>query len=298
MNSSHYYLRSRSVWAVVTALVLLLDARLLANDKGGEASPSEKANTQFHAMFGDRERRASETPSANDDTALANELLEAAARLSDDPALAIVLWEKAYALGLRDPSGYPAAMTGISNLIEKGQGNTAIYRSMRLELYRQVHKQSKGTARNDAAHKLAEELLVEGDQLSAAKNLAAASKAYSEAATLLRSVRSHLLEEADTRLREVQGRQSALLRIETLQKRLEADPRNGQLNAEIAEAYLLNLEDPIAAAENGRFHPDVKFRTTLLLAIKPIAELTDAEVFSLARWYATMAKGKADLAGK
>lgn len=136
--------------ALLCVGVLLLcgltgSARAQASGPATQAEAAEaaaRAEAAFDEKFGDQVREVRLTRETDDDAKFAERLLSEARSGDHDTGLTRVLYEKAYAFGLRDPAGYRAAGEALDLLLEADDARRFDVAELRLALLEKWHKEA------------------------------------------------------------------------------------------------------------------------------------------------------------
>jgi hypothetical protein len=299
--------------ALVAAVLVLLGGLALpapaAGDAGkddGESSapqrltPDERSRgaAKYETLYGVEDKKVGATPNTRDDAKFAAKLIELAKPIPDDRPLLAVMYERAHALGSKDPDGYAAALEALELLAKVDPDTAPGKRAKAVELYRLQHKNGRGAQRQEGGSALAAVLLEEADALAGQRKYDDAMARYKEAASVAASVRSARLEQIQSKMKALTERQKTLAKVEKLKARLAASPQDPAAATEVINTYLLELDDPAGAAELAARSPDAKLKQMVPLAAKDPDDVAESELLSLAAWYKALATSASGSAAK
>jgi hypothetical protein len=240
---------------------------------------------RIEEQFGNRLRDAESTVDRQDDRTVAQEMY-AAAQQSPDPIFAGAVAEQVYALTSEDPRGSQIAADAMALLarIDPSRRLDAVTReAAMLQRLATVHT---GDALVQTQERLIASLLSAAD-LSAAANQWDAAHAYAaEAASLASKVGSSRQAQVDTALDRLKVRR----RIADLQARRKADPTDVAAADELLRLYLLDLDDPVSAAQFQFTASDPLLKENLGLASRDIASLNAGQCLTMGEWYRKLLK--------
>jgi hypothetical protein len=254
----------------------------------GPATPDDAA-AELNARFGDQIRRAESAPSQAGDVALAGRLLAAARAKNVSPALLPLLCEKAYDLAIKHPEGQMEAVAAMKLLADKAPDKADAARDKILAAYQAQYSKARGAEKTRAGEALVDMLVRCGDAKAARRDFDGAVALYRRASTLAPSLRGVNREELQAKLDFALTRQAFLRKIERLQAGLRADPKDQTARDEIVRLYVVEFDDPVAAA--GALDLDVKDLATryVLLAGMKIENLPERALTELGAWYRSLA---------
>lgn len=266
------------------------------------AAPSEGATDlaidpaalkSYQTLFGAEEKRVAATGATKDDAQFASSLIEKAKSLTDDPALVELIYNKAYEFGIKDPDGFPAAAQALAKLGEHNAIPKLKLQEKRVELARLRVKRGNAADRAEAGNWLVDELTAEADRYVGLREYAEALKRYNEAATVASQVRSPRLDDVRALVKDVQGRLGTKERLDKLLAQLTAKPDDARLAQQVVNGYLLELDDPAAAAKLPPAVVSAETQRMAVLAARDPQALADDDHLKLAQWYKSLAADKA-----
>lgn len=268
-------------------------------DRSPATAPADDpaAVARYEAIFGADERRAVATLGTRDDVGLAAKLLDYAKALADEPALRLVIYQRAYLLAVRDPEGYGTAAQALKEERAAAPEREADLRAREAELLKLQFKNGRTAERQEAGRALLTSTIEEGDALFDAHKYADAAMRYRDAATIAASLRSVRSDEINEKIRAASSRQQV---EETLDKQLKKLKSTGDatLAKHVALSFLLRLDDPRSAAGPARMVPDEgEFLNMIVLAAREPKDLSESDCLKLGGWYRKLAEA-ADAYGK
>ncbi len=250
------------------------------------SSPAVAADAQaqqaFESVFGARLKQVKTTRAADDDLALAKEMVTVAAE-SQPSALGALLLDQAYELAIRIPDGSFVAADALTVLAERYTERRNDAREKLAVLW--TRQLNRGT---DAQKQEASSSLL--SLYSAMAESAAERKQYGEASALLRkalivasktapdqvaTIRTSM--ESYTRLDRIEGRKA------TLEQRVLAN-RNDHVSAEaLVKLLLVEFDDPASVVQ---YHSAIKDERLKKIAQAAAAEdAGEADLLMLGDWY-------------
>ena len=155
----------------VTAFSPVARVTVAADEKSEDADSAKRLAREersqgakkYEALYGAEEKKVVATASTKDDAKFAAKLIELAKPIPDDRPLLAVMYERAHALGSKDPDGYAAALEALELLAKADPDTAPGKRAKAVELYRLQHKNGRGAQRQEGGSALAAVLLEEAD---------------------------------------------------------------------------------------------------------------------------------------
>ncbi len=245
---------------------------------------------EFDRLFGAEVKRVTATPDPADDVELAQLLLNASRRSTDDAEMRDLLCEYAYALGSRDVSGYPVAVEAMQLVAEGDPGKAAECNAKVLAVYQRGYERSTGDKKIEAGQLYVDYLSTQADARLAAKD-------YSEAMNLLRrarpvaiAVKSELKDAIQSRIDTYTPLALTWTRIEAAERKLKANPWDKTTHAQLVEFYITDMDDPAKAAKHLELGGDDTQKKMIPLAAKSIGDIDKPAALSLADYYEGLSK--------
>jgi len=260
------------------------------------------ARSDYEMLFGEEAKKVQATADTKDDAALAAKVLTAAKLATDAPGSQVFFYQKAYELGIRDSGGRAAAIEALELLEKAVPRKSAQWRSKKLKLLEADYQQARGAARHTAAKAYLEMLLTAADGEAAAGKSKEAWDLYRKAYPIATYIRSPRTDEIAGRINRtskqaatVEKRQAAL---ETLVRKLAADPRDMETRTELILFCLVELDDSRKAASLLARGVDEKLRRRASLAAKKPEDVPEAACLELGHWYYESLFEKASILGR
>ncbi len=262
-------------------LFVLAQPRALAQD----------AQQSYESLYGKEARAAAASAGKHDDAAFARKLVADAGRLSDNPKLQVLLWEKAYEFGRTFPGGYDTAAEALDALAGAVPQRKAECRKKKFELIQLAARRGTPAQRQAAGEALVELLAADADKLAAAGKYDEALAAYRRASYLAGrhapSSKAGIAEKTKQLLR----RQASARRAAALEQSLKSKPGDPDLSRRLVMAYVVELDAPAKAVKPAAVTGDEAIKTCVPLAAKPLEELPADICLELASWYRKLAAG-------
>jgi hypothetical protein len=291
-----------------TGLVVL--GLAVASAAGGEAAESPEAveaRTLFQSLFGKDLKRAEATPAAEDDLALAARLLGTAREAPDSPAFLSLLCDHAYNLAAAHPDGRDTAFRAMELLAEhvperREDAAACIQRLRKAEDPGDAAAEAAAEPAADPTARL-DALLVEIQEKRLAGSLVEAAALYRQAQGMAKAA-------GDDRAPAIQQAAEALGHRIRLERRardvrtmLVRQPENVGVREGLVRLYLVNLNDPVRAAEVLKGVEDEDLKKYVPAAARPLEEAPELACLELGEWYAGLAEAapddaKADMYGR
>lgn len=253
---------------------------------------------KYETLYGVEDKKVAATANTRDDAKFAAKLIELARPIPDDRPLLAVMYERAHALGVKDPYGYAAAAEALELLARVDPDTAPGKRAKAVELYRLQYKNGRGAQRQEGGSALAGVLLEEADALAAQRKYDDALARYKEAASVAAAVRSARLGLVQSKIKAIADRQKTLAKVDKLKARLAATPQDHAVAMEVIDTYLLDLDDPAGAAEWAGRSSDATLKQMVPLAARDAGELAEAELLTLGAWYKSLARSASGSAAR
>ncbi|MCX5672039.1 MAG: hypothetical protein NTU94_12040 [Planctomycetota bacterium] len=273
--------------ALLVALAAWGQTPAAETDKAAEEAA--KAAAVFQSVYGDDLKRAAATKDTADDIALAAKLLEAAQAAEAQPALLVLLCDKACVLGAADPKGYETALAAANLLAGKVPDRASACQEKVLAIRQRQYDAARGDQRTAAGEALIEALLATAAARAEADDLEEAAKRYRQALVVARAVRSAKADEIEGDLKALTERQKVLAKVAGLESQLTAEPANGPVRDQLVLLLLVELDNPADAAKYLTDASDAALRKFIPAAAKPIEEAPELACAELGDWYRDLA---------
>lgn len=256
---------------------------------GVHADDPEKGRQTFDALFAEDLARVRKTGETTDDVALAGRLLETARQSTDQPAFLALVCEAACDLALAHPSGYEAAAEAMGLVLAHVPAKAAAARGRLLEVRARQFDAATGDAKKPAGEALLDLLLEDADAKQKAGDPAEAAALLRRARPVAAAAGSPRLAEIDERSQAITLRMQVERRIKDVEALLERDPKNGSAREGLVRLYLVELDDPAAAAKVLEGVGDKNLKKYVPAAARPLEEAPELACLELGEWYAGLA---------
>ena len=248
------------------------------------------AREAFDGIFGERLKVVVATRDAADDLALAKEMLELARKSKGTPGVFILLCEHTYKLTSKNPKGLEIASHALQLLLDHFPEQKPDWLAAMVDVRQ---SQFAGTLKKkdkaEAGEALILALVMLGDLHLDQGKINDAMIAYRRAMSVARSIRFDRFEEIKAKLNAATTRQRLVRRAEQLAARLAANPKDEALARQLVQIYLVEMDNPVAAAEYALLLDDA----TLLENISRMTQEADSpsedDSKSLGQWYKELA---------
>ena len=258
--------------------------------------------SDYEALFGQEARKAVATRSTKDDAELAAKVLTATKMATDAPKSQIYFYQKAYELGIKDPSGHGVAIEAL-NLLEKAVPEKHLqWQSKRLNLLEAAYQRARGAARRTAAKAYLDMLLRVAEAAAAAGKGKEAWDLYRKAYPIATYIRSPKVAVIAKKIKEMSQLALAVERrqekLKSLMSKLAADPRDMKARTELILFCIAELDASGKAASLLTKGVDEKLAALVPLAAKKVEELPAGACLELGNWYYETLVGKVSAVGK
>lgn len=263
-------------------VVLLLVAAVL-----GAPAPSARADV-FTQQFAQRVKQVQATPGSEDDRALAGEMMQEA-RMLIEPAEVVPLAKAAAELARTDESGAELAAEALKLWAEHSPDD----RTAALEHLVDMRQQQFAMARTQEERPIAGEALIEALMLAGEAAMKAGDHAQAvplsrRAVMVAASIKSARADKAREQLDRATAAAARAQRVDTLQQRVKANAADVDAARQLMRIYVLEMDDPAAAAPLLHAAEDAAWKTNVPLAAKSVTELTGEQMRQLGDWYRTL----------
>jgi hypothetical protein len=277
--------------AVVGASLVVLSAATWAY--GGD-----DPNQTFNDLYGAEAAKVAATANTKDDVEFAQKLLAAAGEVKESPGLQALLYDKAYASGIRGEGGYGTAVQAARLLGELVPARKAECDEKLLKVYELQSRFAKGEEAESAGGLLLGQLLAMADAKAMAGKSTEALGLYRRAMGVARRLKSAEVPRITRSIESAVAGEQVDKEVARLQAQVAADKANRTAARSLLMLHLTERDDPNQAAELlPLVVPDQVLESYLPLVGKPFKDLPEQAAWDLANWYASLA-GKAGAAGK
>ncbi len=290
----------RGAWTAL--FVLLISFSYAHSQQAGDAAPAQppqvdkaaqKAEAQkiLDDSFGPAIKEAKATRDTKDDLALAQRLLELTPTYSAQPVIQGLLCENAYQLAQKDPGGIDTAAKAMTLLAQTLPDEAPAALANIVALRRKAFGAAKREEKSHAAKQLINALVWQGEHELARKNADAALVAYRAA---LPMAATYHPKDRDA-LNEIIKRATAQAQIEkqiiALKAKIQADaPDRDAAALELLMIYIVDFDDPKAAAEYAYVSNDKALTQRIKLATGPTDMMPPDQARALGDWYLDLAE--------
>jgi hypothetical protein len=259
---------------------------------------ADDPNQTFNDLYGAEAAKVAATANTKDDAEFAQKLLAAAGEVKESPALQALLYDKAYASGIRGEAGYPTAVQAARLLGELVPARKGECDEKLLKVYELQSRYAKGEEADSAGALVLGQLLSMADDRVKAGKSGEAVGLYRRALVVARRLKSAEAPRITRSIESAVAGEQVDKEIARLQAQVTADKTNRAAAHGLLMLHLAERDDPNKAAELlPLVVPDQVLESYLPLVTKPLADLPEQAAWDLANWYNSLAV-KAGLAGK
>lgn len=216
--------------------------------------------------------------------AFAAKLLGYAEQVKEDASLKLLLLEKTYEFGMRDPAGYPTVMSAMKLMASVDPLRDDLARKRVLEVLRRQYSNAK--IKNDIGLQLLRALVESADLWFEREVWSQATALYQEAMAVAVAISFPDREEIQAKLQQTARVGAKTIR---LHEQLKRATKQDELR-KLVLIYLFDLDDVHEAAKWVERVDDDELRRRVALANKLFFQLTERESLELARWYEERAR--------
>jgi len=267
-----------------TTLALLGLSLALAHAAG-----TDEVIEAFNALYAADLARVRGTGDTRDDVELAARLLAAAKRATDQAPFLTVLCEKAHDLALGHPTGYGTALAAMDLLARTLPAKAADCAARTFEIREKQFEAAQGDEKKAAGELLLGSLLPVIEAKEKAGDLAEAAALYRKARTIAAASGSPRAGEIDARAAALAQRMKTAVRVADVKALLERDPGNVKAREGLVRLYLVDLDDPAAAAKYLKGVKDPSLLKYVPAAAKGVEAPPELACLELGEWYRDLA---------
>ncbi|MBI5723094.1 MAG: hypothetical protein HZA50_03975 [Planctomycetes bacterium] len=285
-------MRSWGISALAGILWLLLFASSARPD-----GASDTAQEVFEKLYGAEVKKAITTPDKKDDVALAEQILNAARGLSNQPELLALMCDKAAELASKDPAGFQLAEDALRLLINKVPAS----RPAALDRLAGMKEKELQSAQPDSKLRLSEELIALLGQIADAKSqagdMAGAIQTVNKAMGLAAANKSPTKDVLAARIRTLTERQKTAQDVANLQTKIKNDETDIQSRNQLIILLVTEMDDIKQAQDLITPLVNEQLKLYVPLAAKNIKDLADSVCQELGDWHYRLSNGATN-AGK
>ncbi len=279
LHSAHL----RRLWIAATSIAVLALAARPA------FAFADDAKQVFDSLFAGKIKTVAATIDRADDFALAKDMLALAKTSTNQPALLALLCDAAHDLATKHADGFSTGVEAQQLLADTVDEKRAAAREKLVALLTRQSTAGKPDEREPAGEKLIDLLMTMGDEKAEKKQYPEAAGDYRRAVSVATQRKSASLDEVKAKLEWATGRDRTMKRLAQLQEKLLKDADSATAE-EIVKVYVVELDDPAGAVPFLDRVKDPSWKTTLALAVKDTAILTEQEAMALGDFYSARAK--------
>ena len=271
------------------AFLLVLAIGASAIQAATETAAETEAKATFKSLYGEEVARAMRTPSTVDDVKLAGKLLNAVGTSRDQPELLAIICNKAYDLGKKNSDGYDVALEAMNILSISSPDKKPQCLDKVVSLHQLRYTKSKLADRPAVAQALINAMIDACDANAQAGNIAAAKLQCLRASRLAVTARLPLKEALQAKYKELVAVERIAKRVAGYKARLKADPSQIAAREALINIYLIERNDPAAAAKWLNEDCDERLRTYIPMVTGDINAIAEPTLVELGDWYKSLA---------
>ena len=242
----------------------------------------------FEELFGKEARQVQAAVDTKGSAEFAAKLLATVDSFKGDDDFKVLLCQKAYEFGVRNPLGYPTALAAAERLALLQPDHKAECDDKILSVRRLAYNNAKTAAEHQAAGQALQDALVAmGDERAQAGQFAEAAALYRQALPLSGLSGRH--DEIDAKLKRAVARQAAAEEVTQCKNRLRLNAADKEAARRLVLLYVVDLDDPSEAAPYADLGCDEPTKHCVIAAGMSPDGLPEAALMKLATWYADLA---------
>jgi len=253
------------------------------------ATPEDDARAALAQQFGEDLAKVKATRDAADDVALAGRLLEKAQSGTASEALIALLCEHAYDLAVGQEDGLRTAVDAMTLLAKTFPDRRDASREKIIDAHQQRYNNSRGRQHIVAGEDLVRAIVRFADEQVANRQFAKAASLYRRGLPLSANLRSISHNHLKAKLDYAQTRQAFLVQAERLKAHLQDHPDDQQARDKLLRIYVVEFDDPEAAADQLDLREDDPINKYILLAGMSLEKLPLPALAVLGHWYRELA---------
>jgi len=238
----------------------------------------------FDELYGEQLSRVGTTISKDDDIELGELMVSVAKTVDNQPALVVMICKTAHKLTSQVPAGFSVAEDAIDLLLETAPDQRVEWNELLLDLRQLQLKRSSPADRIKAGKALIEVLEASGDDLVKAEKETEASSLYRRAVQVSAKIRSKDAVRLRQKIEQISLNRKARGKIEVLQKRLAADPKDKVAAEELVRILIVEMDQP-EKARDYLFVLEGELKRNVELAGEDPSRLQEEDAMRLGQWY-------------
>jgi hypothetical protein len=254
--------------------------------------------SDYETFFGAEAKKVAASRTKIDDAAFAAKLIKSAKKLSDSPALQVLLYEKACQFGSAGPAGCDTALEAVGLLEKAVPDKKDQWQQRKFDIVKLRYDKSYGKAKKAAGESYMKMLETLADANVSKGKGDEAKKLYSRAIMVAKYINSDKAETILAKSRRANAVVAQQVKLKSLQARLKKDAGNTKVRKELILLYVVGLDNPTEAAKFITDDIDEVTRTYVPLAAKKLDGLNEAICMELGDWYYRTLSKNASAAGK
>lgn len=280
----------RASWTILFIVLVCLQVEPLAAQVPKDATPPNPVRF-FEESFGGAYRKVLATREFEDDLELAKQLLESARSIQGDAnaQVAVYLCDRAFSLGMSDPSGFEVAIAAMEHRIKIVPAQAGATRQRVEQALRRTYSRERGETKIQVGRKLADYLTHLGDLQAASSDFGGAARLYIQAQRFAKDVGSPNLAAIETKAAEANAREELERRIDVVQERFLKGVNRAVAADELVQIYLLEFDQPSEAARYAGSGSDADAKRLVPLLLKAPDDVESADALALAPWCEALA---------
>jgi len=268
-----------------TALLLALS---LAADAAPAAAPDD-AQAAFAEAFDEDLKKVQATRETADDVALAGRLLQKARSGTVAKDLLALLCERAYDLAVGEEGGFRIAVDAMDHLVKTFPDRRDAAREKILDAHQQRYNNARGRERVEAGEALARTIVAYADDQAARQHYAEATLLYRRALPLAVNLRNISHDRLKAKFDYARTREGFRVQAERLKAHLKDNPGDQDAREKLLRIYVVEFDNPEAAAEQLDLQKDDPLNKYILLASMSVEKLPTPALAALGHRYRDLA---------
>ena len=254
----------------------------------GVARGADDARAVFDGVYGDELKRVRATADGKDDLAMAEKLIDAAAK-ADSTKLIALCCNAAFDLAEKQRTGGALAVQAMRVLLERAPGEALEARGKLVAVLRKQFNAARPDARGEVGQQLVDVLIEEADEHLTKGSATDAVASLRVAASTATAIKSPLYDTVKAKLDAATARQVAEAQAARISEKVKVNPGDAAAHRDLARLYLVEFDNPTRAAPHAEKSQNETYRKLAPLAGKSVDQVSAGEALELAEWYRGLA---------
>jgi hypothetical protein len=262
---------------------------LLPHGSAVAADDDKDPQKTFDEVFGESYKKAIATVGTADDAELAKDLSKAVLTIDMPVSLMHVIAEKLGVLADKTAAAALPAVEALDKLAKKDEKQRPQIEARAIVLLEKAHAAGDAESRAVAGVKLVSRLVALADRDMAERRVEPAAARYKAAAKIAKDLSSPEAGAINAKLAVANEQLRRITEVDALEKRIEANPKDGEARNKLIRIHLVERDDPAAAVWFVGEGVDEATKRLLPIAAKEGAGADVKTLADLGGWYMEIA---------